>query len=79
MAEAAFRTTKNFQVVARHLEVYCGINQGVASRRLHELKEWHALPGDFDVVFDFSGVVYIPRNDGLDEIGNLTTGGKEQT
>lgn len=72
MPSRRFRTTRSFSAAAVHLQRYCGIDEHLASLRLHEIKRRERMRADEDVVFDFSGGVY--TNDGV-WIGSLTEGG----
>jgi hypothetical protein len=77
MATFNFRTTTNFDAVAKHLKKFCKISPELTSKRLHKLKQIHGLGGADNVTFDFSGGVYNSITGKL--LGSLTAGGaKEQ-
>ena len=66
--------THPIDYVYSHLEKNHGIAPHAASNRLHEIKEQHGLPANFDLLFHRTGNVY--RKDTREFIGSLTSGGK---
>lgn len=81
MPDFDFRNTKNFDDIADHLSEHCGISRELASKRLHEIKADYGLGGADNVVFGWSGDVYIEAKESkkkLELIGSLTFGGKKE-
>jgi hypothetical protein len=75
MPDYPFRTTRDFNAIADHLERFCGISRGLASRRLHEIKAFRGLGGADHVVFDFSGGIHLVIGGKLEYVETLTAGG----
>lgn len=75
MPDFPFHTTRDFDVMAVHLEKYCRIARALSSKRLHELKAREGLHGGENVIFDFSGGVHLLTHEGRQYLGTLTTGG----
>jgi hypothetical protein len=67
------RTTRDVDLVFRHLEKYHGIDPRLASERLHQIKARNGLPGNADLIFDMTGNVYSPNT--LESLGSLTEEG----
>ena len=67
------RLTDNEQDVFKRLEDYNGIEEHVASKRLHDIKDRDGFGGADNVIFDRSGNVYNPTTGEL--MGSLTQGG----
>jgi hypothetical protein len=58
------------------LERFHGIDQHLASERLHTMKSKLGYHPDDNVIFDLTGNVYDPRT--LELLGSLTEGGAKQ-
>ncbi len=67
------RRTRDEEEVFRRLERYHGIEQALASRRLHGIKQQAGRQADDPVLFDLTGNVYDPAT--LEWLGGLTEGG----
>ena len=76
MSQFSFRTTEDFNVIAKRLSKHCGISRELSSKRLHQIKTCHGLGGADNVIFDFSGGVYHRITTEL--LGSLTIGGKKE-
>jgi len=66
--------TAEITEVYRRLRVYHGIDEAVASERLHELKTEQGRGAADPLLFDLTGNVYDPAT--REWIGSLTEGGK---
>lgn len=62
--------------MAARLERYDGIDRGLASTQLHEIKAATGRGPANDVVFDLTGNVYDPGTGEL--LGSLTAGGAKR-
>jgi hypothetical protein len=66
-------TESSAQEIFRRLERFHGIDPGLASDRLHAIKEKSGRGASDNVIFDLTGNVYNP--DTLKWLGSLTEGG----
>lgn len=59
--------------VFKRLERFNGIDENLASKRLHEIKAAHGIGAAENLVFDATGNVYHPKTG--DWLGSMTAGG----
>lgn len=77
MVHFPFRTTRKFDIIVGKLERHCKVSRRLCSERLHEFKRLYSVRPDEDVIFDFSGGVYVEEGGEWTHVGTLTAGGSK--
>lgn len=70
------RIFTNFEAAAHHLATFHGIDETLASERLHEIKYAMRRSPAENVLFDRTGNVYAPETN--EWLGSLTQGGAKR-